>query len=255
MCRPILPLLVAMLTAMLPAPPARSDEPPAVVEFSSGERRVSLLELYTSEGCSSCPPADRWLRGLEDNDGLWRDFVPLALHVDYWDYIGWRDRFAQAEFADRQRRYAREGGSRSVYTPGMFVDGREWLGWRRAELPPRGDEPAGDLTLQVLGDTIDVRYVGGAPVPERLRVHVGLLGMNVATEVRAGENRGRRLEHDFVLLDLASTALAESEGVFAASASVAVDAAAADRVALIAWVSRVDRQAPLQAVGGFLPER
>jgi len=65
-----------------------------VLEFSSGTNHVSLVELYTSEGCSSCPPADRWFSELKRDDGLWREFVPLAFHVDYWDYIGWQDRFA-----------------------------------------------------------------------------------------------------------------------------------------------------------------
>ena len=96
------------------------------LEFASGRSRVALIELYTSEGCSSCPPADRWLSKLRNERQLWRDYVPIAFHVDYWDYIGWRDRFAHTEYSNRQRQYQREGGTGVVYTPGFFNNGEEW---------------------------------------------------------------------------------------------------------------------------------
>ena len=85
--------------------------------FSSSVERVALVELYTSEGCSSCPPADRWLSQLNSSDKLWDNFVPVAFHVDYWDYIGWKDRFASKAYSQRQRRYAKEQGERTVYNP------------------------------------------------------------------------------------------------------------------------------------------
>src|SRR5438477_9939189 len=71
--------------------------------FESGPARVHLLELFTSEGCSSCPPAEAWMTKLKDNPGLWHDFVPIAFHVDYWDHLGWRDRFAAKEWTARQQ--------------------------------------------------------------------------------------------------------------------------------------------------------
>ena len=74
--------------------------------FESNNEQVSLIELYTSEGCSSCPPAERWLSKLADDESLWSHFVPLAFHVDYWDYIGWKDPYASKEYSQRQRRYA-----------------------------------------------------------------------------------------------------------------------------------------------------
>ena len=85
--------------------------------FESSEKPTALVELYTSEGCSSCPPADRWLSSLKDDEGLWKEFVPLAFHVDYWDYIGWEDRFADKQYSQRQRRYAHEFSEPTVYTP------------------------------------------------------------------------------------------------------------------------------------------
>ena len=98
-------LLAILATVALTAPPATGV--PTV--FESGAERVNLVELYTSEGCSSCPPADRWLSGLRRNRGLWQQVVPLAFHVDYWDNLGWRDQFADASWSERQRQYAVQG--------------------------------------------------------------------------------------------------------------------------------------------------
>src|SRR3569832_1871687 len=100
----------------------------------SGASRNSLLELYTSEGCSSCPPADRWLSHLPDDAGV----VPLAFHVDYWDRLGWRDPFAQAAFSQRQR--ARNNGTGWVYTPQVMLDGKDYR-TRQRGLPTRTTTP------------------------------------------------------------------------------------------------------------------
>ena len=95
------------------------------IDFESGEHKVSLLELYTSEGCSSCPPADRWLSDLKNHHQLWKNVVPVAFHVDYWDYIGWQDRFADGRYSQRQRDFAREQSLTTVYTPGFILNGKE----------------------------------------------------------------------------------------------------------------------------------
>ena len=79
--------------------------PPATT-FESGETQNSLIELFTSEGCSSCPPAEKWMSALKSRDDLWKKTVPVVFHVDYWDHLGWRDRFAKPEFTSRQQRYA-----------------------------------------------------------------------------------------------------------------------------------------------------
>ncbi|MEO0345839.1 MAG: DUF1223 domain-containing protein [Pseudomonadota bacterium] len=219
--------------------------------FTSGDTPVTLVELYTSEGCSSCPPADRYLSGLESSPGLWRDFVPVALHVDYWDDIGWPDRFASRDFSDRQRRYAREGGTRVVYTPGLFRNGQEWRGWRLGG-PGNSQGPAvGALSIESDGETFSARFEPAEGVAADT-LHIAILGMDLATEVKAGENRGRRLEHDFVLLGLRSVPLESgAEGLEATGAlpGARVDA---QRTAIAAWVTASGRQAPIQSVGGFL---
>jgi hypothetical protein len=97
--------------------------------FESGETQTSLIELFTSEGCSSCPPAEKWLSAFNSNPDLWKKVVPVAFHVDYWNHLGWCDRFSKPEFTLRQQQYAAGWGGDSVYTPGFVVNGREWRDW------------------------------------------------------------------------------------------------------------------------------
>ncbi len=94
----------AIVLALLTLSSATNGE----ITIQSDVTQSNLIELYTSEGCSSCPPADRWLSTLKDHPALWQQLVPIAFHVDYWDYIGWKDRFARAEFTDRQRRFRKK---------------------------------------------------------------------------------------------------------------------------------------------------
>src|SRR6202020_1540486 len=78
----------------------------AETTFQSGPQRVALLEVYTSEGCSSCPPAESWLSELKGSQGLWNEFVPVAFHVDYWNNLGWKDRFSDKQYTERKKSYA-----------------------------------------------------------------------------------------------------------------------------------------------------
>ena len=102
---------------------------PAACTATSGPGTAALVELYTSEGCSSCPPADRWLSTLRESGFGPERLVPLGLHVDYWDYIGWRDPFATALFSARQRELAAITRARVVYTPQVVLSGKDYRGW------------------------------------------------------------------------------------------------------------------------------
>src|SRR5215472_358919 len=113
------------------------------MHFQSGPQHTAVIELYTSEGCSSCPPAEKWFSQLKTRPRLWIDFVPTAFHVDYWDYLGWQDPFGTAANSDRQRKYATQWKSHSVYTPGFVLDGKEWGDWgSRDEMP----HPSGPIS-------------------------------------------------------------------------------------------------------------
>src|SRR5260370_30783575 len=112
---------LSLMLGVLASVTARADP----IVFESPERQTVLLELFTSEGCSSCPPAESWLSQLKQKPGLWSDFVPVAFHFDYWDYLGWRDRWASQQFSDRQRGYASSCSNHSVYTPRFVLHGNE----------------------------------------------------------------------------------------------------------------------------------
>src|SRR5205814_10525300 len=102
----------------------------------SGTQTTVLVELYTSEGCSSCPPADRWLAGIGERYSR-RQVVPLALHVDYWDYIGWKDPYARREFSQRQRRLSQLQRLALVYTPQVLLQGADFRQWGSVEFDRR----------------------------------------------------------------------------------------------------------------------
>lgn len=220
--------------------------------FSSGPRQVALVEVFTSEGCSSCPPADRWVSNLRSDSRLWQDFIPISFHVDYWDYIGWTDRFAVPENADRQRRHAEQGGARFVYTPGLFLNGQEWVGWRKNEAPIGDREDVGTLTVLVDDDNVALSFANEDRVGSALVAHVALLGMNLNTEVKAGENKGRNLRHDFVALGVVSTELKKTQAGLKAIMQLPRPTIRSEEQAIVAWISAAGTEAPLQAAGGYL---
>lgn len=190
------PLCLAFTTLLLAAQvPALA----ATCEARSGPTAPRVVELYTSEGCSSCPPADRWLSGLAGRN----DVVALAFHVSYWDRLGWPDRFAQAAFTERQRQQIAPSGARYAYTPQVIVDGRDWTRW--PTLPPAGVAPL-DLTLQREGAAVTVRIerrpAASGPFPATLGGYWALLEDGHRSDVRAGENAGATLRHDHVVRHL-----------------------------------------------------
>lgn len=185
-------------TAMPPAP-APADQR-ALCSAASGTRQVPLVELYTSQGCSSCPPADRWLSSLQPKVDAGQ-VVPLALHVGYWDYIGWKDPFARREFNARQRALA---AGATVYTPGMFMQGREWRQWgsasgldaliaQGARTPARAFIELTVTTLRTGSVELQARTAGKADA-----LYVAVTQNGLQTRVTAGENKGERLGNDFV---------------------------------------------------------
>ncbi|MFO1350906.1 MAG: DUF1223 domain-containing protein [Gammaproteobacteria bacterium] len=224
------------------------------VTLQSPANRVNLLELYTSEGCSSCPPADRWLSGLKGDARLWKQVVPVAFHVDYWDDIGWPDRFASAAYGNRQRHYAQTWGTSSVYTPGIVLDGKEWRSWfSRPDLKaPLGPE-VGSLTLSIDGQQAAATFATKTQLPERLELNLALLGFGLSTQVKAGENSGRTLDHDFVVLGHKQMVLTRaSNGSYRGEITLPEAHVAAPRKGLAAWVSVPGDPRPIQAVGGWL---
>lgn len=220
------------------------------IEFNSGTRQVTLLELYTSQGCSSCPSAERWLNAYVDSDDLWTKTVPVAFHVDYWDYLGWKDGLADSSHGERQRDYARAGRARAVYTPGMFTNGREWRGWTFRLKPRASDRQPGNLavSLRDLELTATFRHSD-----QPLELHVAVLGFSIDTAIERGENRNRTLRQEFVVLAHDQHG-PERDGRWGVSLPQ-VPSNTAGRYGLAVWVSEAGNPVPLQATGGWLDQQ
>ena len=212
------------------------------VKLESGPQRVHLLELFTSQGCSSCPPAEAWMSQLKSEPRLWKDFIPLAFHVDYWDRGGWRDPFASKEWTARQYQYSENWKNDSVYTPGLVFDGRE-LGVR--VVPTRPSEKSGTLKLALVAGKIIAEFVPADGAMKDVDLHIATLGFDLTTKVNAGENSGRDLKEDFVVLSLANQKMTGGKSEF----DFKPDARAG---AIAAWITAPNQMEPIQVVGSWL---
>ena len=234
-----------VLLAMVAALSAAAGE----IVFESKPARAHLLELYTSEGCSSCPPAEQWMSGLKDQRRLWQDIVPVAFHVDYWDRLGWRDPFASKLWTERQTEYSARWKTESVYTPAFVLDGKEW---HYGKLPEAAAETPGVLKITVDGERVSALFNASPGSGDRYDLHVARLGFSLRTDVTAGENHGRKLVHDFVVLGLTNETMgpgAKELQLPAPSTKTVPDS----RTAIAAWVTAPGQLEPIQAVGGWLP--
>jgi hypothetical protein len=223
-------------------------------KFESGPQQTSLIELYTSEGCSSCPPAESWMTRLKDNPGLWKNFVPIAFHVDYWDRLGWRDRFSSKQWTDRQFHYASLWKSESVYTPAVVQNGRELRDWSTTNFSTPNEKAAGVLVAKTTdGRNFAIEYRPANAAAGNWDAHLALLASGVSSKVGAGENRGRDLKHDFVVLTLRDAAMEHGGDSPHARLTIPTVTESGARLAVAIWVSARDLPAPVQATGGWLP--
>jgi len=213
--------------------------------FQSGKTQTQLLELYSSQGCSSCPPAERWISKQLTHPELWKQFIPIVFHVDYWDYLGWKDPFSSTTHSQRQRLYKYQGGISSVYTPGMLMNGQEWRGWYRGHAIPVSQLKPGILSAEFNDDTLTVNFQNNKP----LILNVSLLGFGLSTDVKRGENRGKYFTENFVVLYNQSTR--SNDGNWKLDIPDLKDYPA-DSHALVIWVSNTDSLYPLQTTGGWI---
>ena len=173
---------------------------------SSTKHPVALIELYTSQGCSSCPPAEEWLGNLENIGIHNKQAVPLALHVDYWDYIGWQDQFAQKYFTARQYQYRKTNHSASVYTPQIMFNGndvrRVTLNNSLTELRSKNAAVAFNLEAKTVGENrvkLAIDFDRIDPIAKNSKVVVVLAENNLVGDIKTGENAGRKLKHNHVV--------------------------------------------------------
>jgi hypothetical protein len=254
---------------------------------SSPTVKARVIELYTSQGCSSCPPADRWLRGIAAQPAS-HAVVPLSMHVKYWDYIGWKDPYARDEFTARQRWLAQVNRNNTVYTPGVFLDGAEWAQWSSSasqqdklkagasnaplasiQVNVARGAAAGDATANVSAQAIEAALKpNGASTSHstssnaskqgtpRLALFIALTQSGIGNAVNAGENKGEHLLHDHVVRSWSGALPLDAKGAVQhamvlpsyATSPAANGAANTGRYALSALVQDLDSGQVLQAM-------
>lgn len=165
---------------------------------------IALLELYTSEGCSSCPPADKYVSSLRGSGISADQAVLLSMHVDYWDDIGWKDPFSKKTATERQRWLTSLAGGRTIYTPEVFMSGQELRSWRNnvpdAVKRINGQPARADIKISLgaaTGGNLPVEVA--ATAKQKGKLYLALVESGIAIDVKSGENSGSMLKHDFVV--------------------------------------------------------
>lgn len=225
----------------------------------SGEFRPVMLEVYTSQGCSSCPPAEVWMKRFKDDPRLWQQLVPINFHVDYWDYLGWPDPYADSAFSARQRQYRSLGHTPNVATPGFVVDGKGWNGWfYHRDLPMARKPSEGRIEATLNGGRVAVNYKPAKALAQPLQISVAILGFDQKTPVPRGENHGRTLHHDFVVLGHFQKTL---QPVLSATSKLyqlresplpRITGFQSERQAVVVWVNKRSDPSPLAVVADWL---
>lgn len=188
----------------------------------NAQDRPVVVELYTSQGCSSCPPADAILAELADRE----DVIALAFHVDYWDYIGWKDNFASPAYSQRQRNYARVAGARSVYTPQMIVGGQDHVigtkPMKLAEAIEAQKDRSTPVSMRLTrdGDIVRIRANSDARLSAGATVRVATYSDKETVAIKRGENAGRTLSYHNIVRGLTDVSEWDGNGEFRASVKV-----------------------------------
>lgn len=254
--RQFLPECITALLLLIMQMPAASA---AECNASSGGKRVALLEFYTSEGCSSCPPADQWLSRLAAKKAVPDALLPLAFHVDYWNDLGWIDPFSRAQFSERQRQSSRRRGARFVVTPQFLLDGQSYqrplliddIDARTNAInqsPPRATIA---IHQRRTAAGIDARVDVTVPAAEarHAETYIAIYENDLATAVKAGENRGALLKHDFVVRELSAPLRPDGKGRLVHDVRIPVDPGWKARdLQLAVFVQHAESGAILQAL-------
>ena len=220
-------LVVAVVGQRLSGATLRGDENGASQNFGeaasepagAGDKRTPVIvELFTSEGCSSCPSADAVLMRLDKTQPVAGvEVIALSQHVDYWNYLGWRDPFSSEQFSERQRDYAERFGRDGVYTPQMVVDGQaEFVGSNNGKaldaIAKAAQSPKATVVIESTGETpgsapqlrVRVADVPAVSAGDAAEVWLAVTESNLAIDVARGENGGRRLGHAAVVRRLSA---------------------------------------------------
>lgn len=213
-------------------------------------KQVYALELYTSESCSSCPPADRHLSKMVHHPDLWKKYVPMAFHVDYWNHLSWKDRFSSKKMTQRQSLISQSWGTQRIYTPGFVLNGKEVPAWNSTPLPTYQAQSSIEITVIEEPSKVLKARVQGLDPKKVYQVHLAVLGFGIETKVTSGENKGENLVHDFVVMNWTEGKI--DPGSKASSSLELKPASGPYKQAVVAWVEELNKPVPLQITGGFL---
>jgi len=247
-------LCVAGAVAAIAIAPARA----ASCTAKSGPQSVPLVELYTSEGCNSCPPADRWLSASFAKSAPRASGIALAFHVDYWDRLGWKDRFATPAFTQRQQDSMRGSGARFVYTPQVIVQGKDFPQWQGpgaiAALTTAAAKPArAEIALAAEREHGSIVVKAWARVPSAgdrkgAALYVALTEDGLQSDVKAGENAGVHLAHDNVVRAFRAAPSPDANGEMSWEVKLPVPAETGTASTVVAFVQNPAGGDVLQAL-------
>jgi hypothetical protein len=240
-------ICIASLASALTAPSILAAQACSVHSAASV---TPVIELYTSEGCNSCPPADKWLSKLKAEPSI----VALAFHVDYWDRLGWKDRFSSPAYTQRQAQQQVPSGARFSYTPQVIVDGADRPDWPGVNSSIASKQrPAAHVDVQLArdGNHFSATVAPAADAPARLAAYWAVTEQGYISAVKAGENQGVTLNHDYVVREYLPVAAWNAKADAPAATlrfepSAATDPGHAREVNLV--IVNADSGRPVQAV-------
>lgn len=231
----------------------------SLLHLKTVDSQLNLVELYSSEGCSSCPPADKWLSQLRQEKNLWKSFVPVEFHVDYWDQLGWKDPYAKSEYTQRQKDYAELWKNQNIYTPGIVLNGNEWTEWRKdkalSNLEKKGTNKGSLEVSQISKRVFVVKFNPSSKISDEFILHAALLGNGLSSNVRRGENSGENLHHDFVVLSLFNKSLKKDGSNYLSEVEIIKEKIVVQpkSYSVAFWITD-HTKLPIQAIGGDLSD-
>ena len=221
--------------------------------FESGKTQVKLLELYTSQSCSSCPPAENWLNQFYKSNFLWKKVVPVAYHVTYWNHLSWEDQFSKEEFSAKQRKYSSITGS-GVYTPQFVLAGKDYRNWRHKSLRDtiNSNEEVGNLKAIISEKgKVKIEFTPNAKLNiEYLVCNMAFIINNQTTKVKSGENAGETISQNFITKEWKASSAKKSQNKFLCEFDI--PNLQYDSIAF--WVMNPKTQEVIQAAGGHLSQ-
>jgi hypothetical protein len=217
--------------------------------WESGTRKVPLIELYSSEGCSSCPPAEKWMAELFGNKDHFRTFTPINFHVDYWNQLGWTDRFSKSQFTDRQKQYANAWGTGRIYTPAFVVDGQDRgpMGQFEYLKADSAQQPGNLIVKKTKASEFEITFHSKEIAV--YDVFFAELANGLKSTVTKGENEGKTLSHNFVVLRLSVAEMKNQKSTIRISDT---EAGKPETTSIAVWVTKKGSLTPIQSVGGNL---